>query len=108
MPTRDIILLSVVFSVVVAPALGMTARFAIKPIVDALLRLKEGGVLAPAQTAALAVADTQAEVRQLREEVARLSGELAQVREAQDFHRALLEPPARRSALAAGAEGTAP
>ncbi|MDB4947473.1 MAG: hypothetical protein JWM27_122 [Gemmatimonadetes bacterium] len=104
MPTKDIILLSLVFSVVVAPALGITARFAIKPIVDALLRLKEGGVLPGAQTTALAGAEAQAEVRQLREEVARLAGELAEVKEAQDFHRALLEPPAAHAAVGPGTE----
>lgn len=96
MPTDDIIELMLVCSLVVLPALGITARFAIKPIVDAILRLKEGGVLPGDSAAAIdaEVRQTRAEVIALREEMAHVRLELARMKEAENFHAALREAPA--------------
>ena len=43
MDMDEIIEFCVITSLVVLPALALTARFALKPIVDAILRLKEAG-----------------------------------------------------------------
>lgn len=91
MQTDDIIKLLLTCSVIVLPALGLTARFALKPIVEAILRLKDGGVL-PGDSG------PAAEMRQLREEVHALRHELGQVRtdverlqDADTFNRALAD-----------------
>ena len=96
MQTDAIIELLLVCSLVVLPALGITARFAIKPIVDAILRLKEGGVLPGESADALGaeVRQTRAELMALREEVTHVKLELARVQEAEHFHAALREAPA--------------
>ena len=93
MPVDDIAKLCVIFSLVVLPALAITARFALKPIVDAILRLKEGGLLSgPQNLAAGQEAPLLAsEVRHLRAEVAQLQQSVAQLQEAETFHRTLGE-----------------
>jgi len=93
MDSGDIIEIAMVFSLVVVPALGITARIVLKPIVDALVRLKEGGVLpssgvgSPSEMGLL-----REEIRQMRDEMAQLSGTVANLQEAQEFHRALRDP----------------
>jgi hypothetical protein len=93
MPVDDVIKLMIVSSLVVLPALGLTVRFALRPIVDAIVRLKEGGVLSPDNSSVLA-----AEIRQMRAELAQTHDEVAQVRqemtrlqEAESFNLALRE-----------------
>ncbi len=84
----DVMKLVVIFALVVVPALGITVRFALKPIVDAILRLKEGGVLRSYDPGATT------EVRQLREEVAELQRTIRELKEVESFHRTLAAPPA--------------
>ncbi len=84
MDSGDIIELSLVFSLVVLPALGITARLALKPIVDAILRLKEGMDSRPA-----------AEVQHLVEEVRQLRATVERLEVADSFHRSLLESTSR-------------
>lgn len=87
MEIDDIIGFIFLFLIVVVPLLGLTARLAIKPMVDAIVRLREsfaqgaGGVLAERR-----VLELEDEVRQLRAEVRRLS-------DAEAFQRELLAPP---------------
>ncbi|HEX8245616.1 MAG TPA: hypothetical protein VF541_19040 [Longimicrobium sp.] len=88
MEANDIVKFMVICSVVVVPALGITARFALKPIVDAILRLKEGGVL-PSDNFALREVTT--ELQHLRAEVAEMKGEMARLQDVQGFHAALRE-----------------
>ena len=96
MDMDEVIQLAVIMSLVVLPALALTARFALKPIVDAILRLKEGGVLpgsslpAGAQDLPLLVT----EVRHLRDEMAQLQQTVAQLQDAASFDRSLAERPA--------------
>lgn len=98
MDVDDIIKLCIVFSLVVLPALAVTARFALKPIVDAILRLKEGGMLPAAASAAGAEPPAlTAEMRQLREELALLQQTVTQLQDAESFHRSLGEPAARNA-----------
>lgn len=42
MDTDEFIAIVAVFALVVVPALGLTARFALKPIVEALIVLRDG------------------------------------------------------------------
>jgi hypothetical protein len=96
MDMDEIVQLAVVMSLVVLPALALTARFALKPIVDAILRLKEGGVF-PGATAMAGGQDVPllvSEVRHLRDEMAQLQQSVAQLQEAEAFHRTLAEHPA--------------
>ncbi|HSU17726.1 hypothetical protein [Longimicrobium sp.] len=98
----SVIKLLVICSVIVLPAIAVTARFALKPIVDAILRLKEGGILpegAAAGTLAGEVRLARAELQSLRDEVAAVRDEMARLQEAESFHRSLgyapgTEPPA--------------
>lgn len=98
MPVEDIVKLCMVMSLMVLPALAVTTRFALKPIVDAILRLKEGGVLGRDQAlAAQEIPLLVAEVRQLREEMAQLHQSVAQLQDAESFHRSLSAPAAAPS-----------
>ncbi|HET7233649.1 MAG TPA: hypothetical protein VFJ16_26810 [Longimicrobium sp.] len=93
MPVDDIIKLVLVFSVVVLPMLAFTARFALKPIVDAIVRLKEGGMLpgdSPASVGA-EVRQMRAELHDLHQELAQTRHEVARLNEAESFNLALRE-----------------
>jgi hypothetical protein len=92
MSVDEFVRASLVFSVVILPALAVTARFALKPVVDAVLRLKEGGALPSSNPAA------SLEVRQLRDDVAELQRTVRELQEAESFNRALAE--SKRPALA--------
>jgi hypothetical protein len=75
------------FLVVAVPVLGLTARFALKPMVDAIVRLHErfsetaGGALLEQR-----VVEMDQELQRLRAEVARLS-------QVTSFHESLLAAP---------------
>jgi hypothetical protein len=94
MPVDDILKLCVILSLVVLPALAITARFALKPIVEAIVRLKEGGLI-PSSAGALGgshdVALLTSEVRQMRDELTQLQHSVAQLQDAETFHRSLGE-----------------
>ena len=85
MSPADIVQILGIVSVVVLPAWAITARFALKPIVEAILRLKEGGLLGSPSSLG-------SQIEQLRAEVAELHHEVAQLREAEEFHHALTSP----------------
>ena len=91
---EDVIIGALVIFLVIVPALAITARFALKPIVDALLRLKEGGLLPTPVRSAEDVSMLAAEIRQLRGEVARLQETVARLEDAEGFHRTLGSAPA--------------
>ena len=94
MPVDDIIKLLLVLSVVVIPALGITARIAIKPIVEAILRLRDGGVLPGDSASAIAndMRQLRGHLQAVQEEVTAMREEVGRVRDAQNFHLALGEP----------------
>ncbi len=92
---EDFLGYAMVISLVVIPALGLTARFALKPIVDALLRLKEGGLLPSPMRSTEDMPMLVAEVRRLREEVALLQQTVARMEDAESFHRTLSAPAAK-------------
>src|SRR5215218_3688733 len=91
MPVDDIIKLLLVLSVVVVPALGITARIAIKPIVEAILRLRDGGVIPGESVAALSgdVRQLRAELQNVHDEMSQVRADVARLREAESFHLAL-------------------
>jgi len=91
MPVDDVIRLMIVSSLVVLPALGLTVRFALRPIVDAIVRLKEGGVLAPDASAMLVaeIRQMRAELQHTHDEVAQVRQEMARLQEAESFDLAL-------------------
>jgi hypothetical protein len=94
MNTGDIVELAMVFSLVVVPALGITARIVLKPIVDAMVRLREGGVLPTLGAAKMEneFLHLREELRQMRDEMAQLQGTMSGLKDAEDFSRALREP----------------
>jgi hypothetical protein len=74
--------------IVLVPVTGLTvvltARFAAKPVVDALTQLRVGqGYASPGET--------QLQIRDLTENVEALADEVRRLREAQAFDRKLLE-----------------
>lgn len=91
MEVDSIVKLMVVFSLIMLPMLGLTARFALKPIVDAILRLREGGMLPGDGSSALVgeVRQMRAELHHLHDEVAQVRGEVVRLGEAESFNLAL-------------------
>lgn len=106
MEVDSIIKLLIVTSVVVVPMLGITARFALKPIVDAIVRLREGGMLAGDTAAALGaeVRQVRADLHQMHDEMAQMRQEMGRLREAESFHMALRDAAPPTAALPAPSE----
>lgn len=72
MNPEDILKFMVVLAIIVVPALAVSARLALRPIVEAILRLRDGyGPATPKDDARIAA--LEAEVRQLRAEFERLA-----------------------------------
>lgn len=79
----DILGYVLVTAVAIIPALGITARLALRPVVDAIVRLKETFGEQPGNAVLeKRVVQLEDELQQVREEVQRL-------REVEAFHRAL-------------------
>lgn len=83
--TEEMMIVLVTFFVVGVPVMGLTARLAIKPLVESILRVREafladsrGDQVSPAEVERL-----EQEVQELRDEVRRLT-------EATEFDRKLL------------------
>ncbi|MFO7895043.1 MAG: hypothetical protein R6U63_15120 [Longimicrobiales bacterium] len=83
--TEEMMIVLVVFFVVGVPVMGLTARLAIKPLVESILRVREA-FLADSrgeQVSAAEVERLEHEVQELRDEVRRLTA-------ATEFDRKLL------------------
>jgi hypothetical protein len=106
MEVDSIIKLLIVTSVVVIPMLGITARFALKPIVDAIVRLREGGMLPGDAAAALGaeVRQVRADLHQLHDEMSQVRQEMGRLREAESFHLALRDATSPAASLPAPTE----
>ncbi len=87
MDTKDAVLLVLMFIVFGAPALALSARLAIRPILDAIERFREGVAVSSR------VPDPR--VQALETEVNRLATEVQRLAEAEAFHRQLLADPTR-------------
>lgn len=82
--TEDWAIVLVTFIVVGIPVMGLTARLAIKPLVESILRVREAFLEKPGDGASAAeVERLERDVRELREQVRRLT-------EASEFDRKLL------------------
>ena len=79
----DIAKMVVFISVFAVPAIGITARFALKPIVDSIIRLRETF----AETSHVHI-DNE-EIRMLRHEVGELKESVKQLRDVVEFDRQL-------------------
>jgi hypothetical protein len=84
MDTRDTIFTLVIAVITVVPVLGVTARLTLRPMVDAILRLREGQQGQAVLDAR--VLGLESEVRQLRDTVATLETTV-------DFQQKLLAGP---------------
>jgi hypothetical protein len=91
MDPKDAALLLLMFIVFGAPALALAARLAIRPILDAIDRLREG----VAGSARLPDPRVQA----LESEVTRLSREVQRLSESEAFHRQLLDSPTNKDGV---------
>ncbi len=86
MDLKDAAMLVLMFVVFGAPALALAARLAIRPVLDAIDRFREG--------VAVSSRLPDPRVQTLEAEVGRLSKEVQRLSEAEAFHRQLLLNPA--------------
>jgi len=78
MDIKGAVLLGIFAIVVIVPVVGVTARFALRPIVDAIVRLREAFGLTPAhQAMETRVLDLEGEVVRLRASVSALEETVA-------------------------------
>src|SRR4051812_45375090 len=79
MDPKDAVLLGVFSIVVCVPVLAITARIALKPIVDSLVRLREAGYGSPGGGGAVErrVIELEDEVKQLRQSLSGLEETVA-------------------------------
>jgi hypothetical protein len=85
MAANDAALIVLMFVVFGAPALALAARLTIRPLLEAIDRLREG------VTVTSRAPDPRVDL--LEAEVRRLSGEVQRLAEAEAFHRQLLDAP---------------
>ncbi len=85
MSPDDVLIFILVFLIVAVPILGLTARLALKPIVDAIVRLRE-------TFADSSGGSTERRMRALEEELRQVRAELQRLAEAEAFHRKLYAP----------------
>jgi hypothetical protein len=85
MDPKDAALLAIMFVVFGVPALALAARLVIRPLLDAINSVREGGASSPRLP--------DARVQALEAEVRRLSAEVQRLSEAEAFHRELRAPP---------------
>lgn len=83
--TEEMMIVLVTFFVIGVPVMGLTARFAIKPLVESILRVREAFLDERRVGTASA-----AEVERLEEEVRELRQQVRRLTEATEFDRRLL------------------
>jgi hypothetical protein len=98
MEPKDAVLLAIMSVVFCVPVLGITARLALKPIVDAIVRLRE---TAPTNRLSDAVAGR---VVELEDEVRHLRASVSRLEETVDFQQKLLAPPEAAALSTAGSQ----
>ena len=87
MDTKDALMIALMFIVFGVPALGITARFALKPIVDSIVRLRESFGTGPGNGV------VERRVLELEDEVAQLRAGLSGLEETVAFQQQLLAGP---------------
>src|SRR5687767_6144342 len=86
---QNIAMLALMYIVFGVPVLALAARIAIRPVLEAIITLREGGTAAATPDPRLAA---------LEAEVARLATEVGRLSEAEAFHRQLQAPTTEASA----------
>ena len=97
MDPKDAALLAIMAIVFGVPAIGISVRFALKPIVDSIIRLRES-------TASLGDGAVERRVLQLQDEVAQLRATVSDLEETVSFQQKLLAAPAEPAVSAPAAE----
>lgn len=87
MDSKDFFAFVAFVGVVMVPVLAVTARFALKPIVESIVRLREGLAAKPQTT----IGDPD-QLRLLQQEVSDLRTAVEQLRDVVEFERALKAP----------------
>ena len=82
---KDSAMLVLMFVVFGAPALAIAARLAIRPVLDAIVRLRESSPSNHAHA-------PDPRLAALEDEVSRLSVEVRRLTESEEFHRRLIQP----------------
>jgi hypothetical protein len=78
MDPKEIVISGILATVICVPVLGITARFALKPIVDSIIRLRESWGAGNAEgVVARRMLELEDEVRQLRSSVTTLEDTVA-------------------------------
>lgn len=95
MHVEELLVFVLAFLVFAVPALAVTARLALKPIVEAVVRLRE------AFTPPAAAAQTEQRLLRLEQEVRGLRAELRRLDEGQRFEGLLATPPETAAAAPA-------
>ena len=85
MDPSEIAAMVAAFVIVGVPVLGITARLVVRPIVDALVRLQEAGLMGTSQQQQL----EQRQIVELQEEVQTLRRAVERLTEAESFNRQL-------------------
>jgi len=98
MDPQDAILLFLMFICFGIPAVGITVRFALKPIVDSIIRLRES-------SGAMNAGVVERRVLEMQDELAQLRASVSELEETVAFQQKLLAGPgAEAPALAATAQ----
>ena len=95
MDTKDALMIALMFIVFGVPALGITARFALKPIVDSIVRLRESFGTGPGNGV------VERRMLELEDEVAQLRSSVSGLEETVSFQQKLLAGPGGTSAAPA-------
>src|SRR5687768_3615582 len=84
---KDLVILMGATSLIFVPALAITARFAMKPIVENIIKLREAFGMS-----ASATSNRDQDIRQLRAEIEELRSVVHELRSLRDFDHALTPP----------------
>jgi hypothetical protein len=96
MESKDAALLAIMAIVFGVPAIGISVRMALKPIVDSIIRLRES-------TGAVNDGAVERRVLQLQDEVAQLRASVSDLEETVSFQQKLLAAPPANPAVSASA-----
>jgi len=97
MDPKDAFMMLMMFIVFAVPALAITARMVMKPIVEAIVRLRETGGGRVSDTVANRVLELEEEVRQLR-------ASMTSLEQTVDFQQKLLAAPPEAVPVAAAGQ----
>ncbi len=101
MTPDDILGYVVVAAIVIIPGLAISARIALRPIVESIARLRELTASAESDRSRA----LQAEIEDLRAVTAELKDEVRALREGGEFYRALQAPPGTPGTATSRSEG---